>query len=477
MEIIATDRGNRYIYERETGFISLISDTIAEYIETSPDSHYYLEKFKYLADHGLISTTSSFSTKFRLIEKKEIADAIFNTHQIIFEVTDKCNLNCRYCGYGELYDNYDKRENKNMSFETFKTLYDYLKGLWHQTPAKGCSYLRISFYGGEPLCNFSFIEKAVLYTKAYPIPNKRIVFSMTTNAVLLDKYMSFLVDNQFELLISLDGNKHNQSYRIFKTGKNSFETVIKNIDKLYYTFPSFFRSNVKFNSVLHDRNSIKEAEDFIYKRYQIHPQTSELNIFGIALRKRAEFRKMFHSKSHEFRVMTDADKCKYANHSSLILQCEKWVFSTFLMDYSHNIKNALMFDFKDKIKHGLPKLPTSTCIPFSRKIFVTVNNKIFPCERIGNELNFGNISHGKVIIDYSNILKEYNKLFRKYIKLCHHCKQRESCAVCIVSDIYGYKICKANINNKELKDISSHISHINEDPQILNNALTNISIV
>ena len=71
---------------------------------------------------------------------------------------------------------------------------------------------------------------------------------MTTNAVLLDKYMDFLVENNFEILISLDGDKFNDSYRTFKNGTGSFDTVISNIDKLQSTYPIFFDKNIKFTT-------------------------------------------------------------------------------------------------------------------------------------------------------------------------------------------------------------------------------------
>ena len=32
-----------------------------------------------------------------------------NLRQLLIEVTDACNLKCKYCGYGDLYANYDKR--------------------------------------------------------------------------------------------------------------------------------------------------------------------------------------------------------------------------------------------------------------------------------------------------------------------------------------------------------------------------------
>ena len=45
------------------------------------------------------------------INKKEIIHNIINLRQLVFEVTDACNLKCKYCGYSDLYEGYDKREN------------------------------------------------------------------------------------------------------------------------------------------------------------------------------------------------------------------------------------------------------------------------------------------------------------------------------------------------------------------------------
>lgn len=39
-----------------------------------------------------------------------------NHKQITFEVTDDCNLKCKYCAFGEMYCGYDERISKYMSF-------------------------------------------------------------------------------------------------------------------------------------------------------------------------------------------------------------------------------------------------------------------------------------------------------------------------------------------------------------------------
>ena len=47
-------------------------------------------------------------------------------------------------------------------------------------------------------------------------------------------------------------------------------------------------------------------------------------------------------------------------------------------------------------------LPTGTCIPFSRKLFVTVNGKILPCERIGHNNFLGSIRFIRFVISIFN---------------------------------------------------------------------------
>ncbi len=468
METISAASGNNYIYEQRTGYVSLVPNS---YVSHGNHSSYYSEKIKYLKHFGLISADSE--PEYRLLEKQDIEDALINTHQIILEVTDKCNLDCYYCGYGHFYDNYNARENIDMSFDVFKTLYDHLNKIWESNNNKGCTYLRISFYGGEPLCNFSFIKEAVDYTKHNPIKNKRIVFSMTTNAVLLDRYMEFLVANNFEILISLDGNKFNDSYRVFKNGKSSFDTVIANIDKLYSSYPSFFARNVKFNSVLHNRNSVKDTNSFIFTRYQKYPMTNELNVFGIAKSKRSDFLKIFHSKTKDFSLMTEDEKKEYENQSPFMYQYKRWAFNTLMKTYSTNLLNALSEDYVSPKTSINLKLPTKTCIPFSRKIFVSVNGDLFPCERIGNEFDFGRIYDGKVEIHFDKIISQYNQLFAKYTNICNGCKAKDFCSVCIVSDINGYEIC----SRTKPRNIAEFISFSEIHPDILKKIIKTVSII
>ena len=112
----------------------------------------YFEKLK---------NTIGYNGRLNSSIKKE---GLGNCCHIILEVTDACNLNCKYCGYGNYYDDYDKRRNKNLSFKKVKNLLNFLIKYWNSDNNKSeNTRIHINFYGGEPLLNFPLIKEIVDY--------------------------------------------------------------------------------------------------------------------------------------------------------------------------------------------------------------------------------------------------------------------------------------------------------------------------
>jgi len=95
-----------------------------------------------------------------------IVYSLANMRQLVFEVTDTCNLKCKYCAYGEMYDDYDTREEKKLPVEKAIRLINYLADFWNSDKnASTKQRIYISFYGGEPLLNMPFIKRIVDYVK------------------------------------------------------------------------------------------------------------------------------------------------------------------------------------------------------------------------------------------------------------------------------------------------------------------------
>lgn len=99
----------------------------------------------------------------------KIKECLCNTPQITFEITEKCNLNCLYCGYGKLYSDKDPRKNRDLPVRWAMDFLNYMAGLWkteYNTSAR--NNVHVSFYGGEPLINFGFIEHCLFYDNQCP---------------------------------------------------------------------------------------------------------------------------------------------------------------------------------------------------------------------------------------------------------------------------------------------------------------------
>jgi len=107
-----------------------------------------------------------------------------------------------------------------MSEEVALRSVDYLM---EQTD--GIDHVGIIFFGGEPLMNFEVIRKVVEYSQDMGRKlNKRVSYSMTTNATLLtEEIVDFIQRYGFGLKISIDGPPEVQDYfRPFQTGRGSY---------------------------------------------------------------------------------------------------------------------------------------------------------------------------------------------------------------------------------------------------------------
>lgn len=285
--IHTSENDNSYIYDYQFRLSILVHPEFRMAYEQAPDAHpYYFEKYEYLKKHGFFSKSQPIN--FGTISESLIKNNMAEIPQIVFETTDFCNLNCTYCALGDFYEEFDVRNQKNINVEHAITLLKYVFDIKHKSKK---NQLYISFHGGEPLFNGDFIKQIVAIANQLKSEKEmNIVYTMMTNATLLHKYIDFLVENKFQLLISLDGNEVNHSYRYFRGNKKeSFEKVIENTDILLFDYPEYFAENVNFNAVLHNRNSVKDIYEFIYSRYHKIPKIAELNPCDVSSDKEAFF--------------------------------------------------------------------------------------------------------------------------------------------------------------------------------------------
>ena len=177
------------------------------------------------------------------------------------------------------------------------------------------------------------------------------------------------------MLYSIDGDRYNNSYRVNNNVENSVDRVFSYIKLFNEKYPEAFDKNVRFNAVLHNRNSISEIYGFIKQEFNKVPQISELNNMGIREDKKSDFLTLYQDKQESLNQSVEQDTIR----EDLFFESpETHSLSIFLHQYSGNVfksYNDLLFNnFTNN------KLPTGTCFPFGKKIFITVNGKILPCE-------------------------------------------------------------------------------------------------
>ena len=371
---------------------------------------------------------------FGKVTTRNIGYNLQHLPQIIFEVTDACNLRCKYCAYADMYEGYDERENLKFPFNRAKLILDYLANIWENNKSENVIRpFTIGFYGGEPLLNVPFIKEVMEYAEGLENIGRKIHYSMTTNAMLLDKYMDFLAEKEVQLLISLDGDEKGQSYRVDSIGRNSFQRVFKNVKLLQTMHPDYFERYVMFNSVLHNRNGVESTLKFIKENFGKTTSINSLTTSGIRQNKIEEFNKTYRNYSDSIHQSTNCESLK----NELFIKSPE---TNLLMDYLFFRSGNISFKYNDLIidKTQFPLPVTGTCIPFSKKMFVTVKGRILPCERINHEFALGQVTDEGVELDFEAIAKQHNDYVFRYAKQCEKCGNRTACMQCVyqIDDIH-----------------------------------------
>lgn len=430
IQIIKTEKKNYYLVDTDNKIIQLIHPNLAKLFlyEDKYDCHsYYSKKKKYL--ERFIQLGSRKISRIKTMTAKDVENNIITTPQITFEVTDRCNFACEYCAYGRLYNNHDKRNIMDANIENSKAFIDYYYSLCKKNNHVN-DKLMIGFYGGEPLMNIGFIRNMVEYIEGrYRRPYK---YNITTNGVLLKRNIDFLIEKDFSLLISLDGDKDSNSYRIYKGGKQTFDDVKNNIQYIKNNFPEYYDKNVNFSVVLHNKNSIQEISDYFMSFYSKVPFVGRVNTAGVNPLYSESFHDM-HQNSSYF---------NYKNLSSDEIVSKNFLI-TGRVRFLHNNLFFIYNDYLDIISDLKSNFifPTSTCTPFSKKIFITTNGKILPCEKIGHNYCLGNLNNGEISIEFGEIADKYNNLFQKmYNHFCSSCRMVNNCQTCALQSEQTCKV-------------------------------------
>ena len=426
---------------------------------------YYYEKLMLLKENGYFNSLDQEQLLSRVLTGKDVEGQLANSWNLTLEVTERCDLDCGYCGYGEYYDQFTGRKNRDMDPGLARTVIDYFLDLWNSPLNR--SFQRptyIGFYGGEPLLNFPLVQEITRYIaglKSTRNPRNRFIFNMTTNGLHLGKYLDFLVKHDFRLSISLDGGEENNTYRVFKKGRPSFNHVIKEVKALQRKYPDYFKRQVHFNAVLHNKNSSAEIYRFFKETFAKIPQVNPLNNTGLRENLKKNFYQTYLNPGESLPVSEDysASGEGFSKEPGF---AETSMFLRGNTDFCFDNYNQLLYPPKNR-----RRIPTGTCLPFSKRIFVTTAGNVLGCERIGERYSLGHITPGKVDIDTEAIAAEYNSWYKKMRNRCGSCYNAEGCLQCMffldLED--GNPPCKGWMSYRDYsRYIAAHINALEKSP-------------
>lgn len=165
-------------------------------------------------------------------------------NKITLVVTDSCTLRCTYCPYaGSSVARIRKQGEPFMSSVVLRKSLDFMCS----SADPDCS---VAFYGGEPLLAFDLIASYVNQMRSAR-PDWKGMYALTTNLTIYSSTIArFLADNEFLLVLSIDGDKaHHDRFRVTCRGEGSYEKVMSNFVRLADDYSALVR-RARLNTVL-----------------------------------------------------------------------------------------------------------------------------------------------------------------------------------------------------------------------------------
>lgn len=325
-----------------------------------------------------------------------------NLRQLILQVTQSCNFRCKYCIYSETSSARQRHHSaKHMTWDMAKRAVDFL---WeHSIDSRMVS---ISFYGGEPLLQFPLVQRVIQYSKARFV-GKKLTFNMTTNGTLLtDDIIRYLAEHEVSLMISIDGPREiNDANRVFANGQGNFDTVMGRIRRIHELEPEYAQ-HVHFSMVIDPTNDFDCINSVCVDYDVVHRGGLNAAIVD----------KEYDDEETRF-SSTYIEKYQYQMFLSYLSYWGKYPKERISPITYQALANAMDKVSRAEEPDGLQRIdvPSGPCVPGKMRVFVNVEGRFFPCERVSEtspamcigslETGF-DLENAERLLNFANITSE-----------------------------------------------------------------------
>lgn len=361
--------------------------------------------------------------ELRRIDNKETKSILsqIQTKQLILNVTEDCNMRCQYCAYSGGYSNNRTHRKIYMSKDiAIMAVEKYLQSYNEKKKYNILAQPIISFFGGEPLLCFDLIKDVIEYVKLHF--DTDVTYTITTNGTLLNKEnIKFLVENNIDLSVSLNGDKkEHDRLRIYENEKGTFDVIEKKLQYILTTYPKYYKEKVYFSVVYDTGSDLVELRNFFMQKELVKDKV-------------ASFSEVISSFTDWYERYDEKTKNKFYNDSQLL----KEIFTSQVFKNEHLETDAILkklfydtyFVLLNRVMGRHQRfsiLPyTGACIP-GNKISVGCNGDLYICEKVNCANKIGDVNSWLDISKITNLLNEYNQIGEK----CINCPIKNLCPVC-----------------------------------------------
>jgi len=415
--------------------------------------YYYYPKYNLLLPKEIDLSNSSYSEKIAFflskLQPKTVSDnrlkegirrRIGSVRKIVLELSQDCNLKCRYCVYSGRFISERKHSKKYMNIKMAKLSIDYFLN-WIEKNKRinyNPEFFTVGYYGGEPLKNYEVLKESLIYARKR-FSNERgnsaiLNFDMTTNGLLLDKEkIDFLASNNVRIVISLDGPLEIQNKN---RGKGTYEILFDKLLYIYENYPEYYKKHVDYSIVYVPDTDMKQIREYFSK--EIFESCSRLNLGHV----KTIYSSLKYPENGKNEKEVTIEIREKMNHGEKLTKIEQQIWK---YHFGFGLNSLTI---RDKGGYG------AFCILGEKSIYITVDGEFQACEKIGQGFGIGSLVKGFNFKRIEELERERIRLTQK----CKNCLIQSICVACTAFVGFNGKIVLEEYCKQAISDFKRRVS-------------------
>lgn len=380
---------------------------------------------------------------------------------LVLKITETCNFRCDYCVYGGAYEFERVHSSAQMSVPIAFAAVSYFLDHSYESPE-----VVISFTGGEPLLQFDLMNKITKLARQ-KANGRKVKYFINTNGYLLgDDQIDFLVQNSFDLRISLDGppSIHN-AHRYTAGMKPTFDRIMANVKRLYERHRDYYLSHVSFSVVIADAQRADEVFGFFANNEFLNIVPKIVSIVN-PYRRLSAYEPLSSNYSQLARTLGEGKrsfvKCLIGDSS----QPENHMMQFFYLKLLRQIHLREVRELEEV------EWPNDACIPCAHRLYCKTNGDFSFCDKEAVGWTIGNVQDGVNIEVLLHIMDDYCRMSEND---CTKCWAVRFCTACFADASEGERFsldtkrehCR-NIRRKIFDELELYCHIMEQAPAAMN---------